>query len=61
MENTNPATMSGREAPCWIALRMSELMKAEQCSPNLSGDLASSAIGGVVWWFTPVPAKPAGT
>jgi len=23
--------------------------------------LASSAIGGVVWWFTPVPAKPAGT
>ena len=29
--------MSARGAPAWIALRMSLLMKAEQCSPNLSG------------------------
>ena len=34
-----PAVMSSREAPSWMALRMSELMKAEHCSPNLSGPL----------------------
>ena len=29
--------MSGRLAPPWMALRMSLLMNAEQCSPNFSG------------------------
>ncbi len=37
--------MSARSAPFWMALRMSLLMKAEQCSPNFSGAAASSAIG----------------
>jgi len=45
IENTSPATMSGRLAPPWMALRMSLLMNAEQCSPNFSGAAASRAMG----------------
>ena len=42
-----PAVMSSRVAPCWTALRMSELMKAEQCSPNFRGALAVSAMSPI--------------
>ena len=47
MEATSPAAMSSREAPCCTALRMSELMNAEQCSPNFSGAAARRAIGPI--------------
>jgi hypothetical protein len=43
IEKTSPATMSARAAPPWIALRMSLLMKAEQCSPNFRGAAACRA------------------
>ena len=47
MEKTRPATTSSRAAPCEMALRMSELMNAEQCSPNFNGEGASSAMGPI--------------
>ena len=42
-----PAVMSSREAPCCTALRMSEFMKAEQCSPNLRGAWADRAMSPI--------------
>ncbi len=52
MLRTMPPTMSSLAAPCWMAERMSVLMKAEQCSPNFKGPVLAMAMGpisGAVW------------